>query len=263
MVAIDGGGPAHQGLDQALDVGGLEQVQAAHDVGDALQGVVVGHGQMIGGPGVLARQHHVAGRFRFGADQAGLAFGAFALLDKGKRVPGLFAQGLARPVQRQPPGIGAALSQQAGFFLRRVGTGPDGLGGTVRGVADGVEDFLPCAEATIEQAVRVQGLDDSGVVGQVIRLAAHRRLPVETEPGEVLKNGRLELRLAAGRVDVLDTQDEAPAHVARRRPGGQGRKGVALVQAAGGRGGEAGGEHGGSLEPDRLRWNRFAIPPTP
>ncbi|MNL30860.1 hypothetical protein D3C87_1526200 [compost metagenome] len=81
-------------------MGGLEQVQTAHDMGDPLQGVVVGDGQMIGGAGVLARQNHIARRFGPGADDAGLAAGTDALLDEGQGVPVRFAQGLARPIQR-------------------------------------------------------------------------------------------------------------------------------------------------------------------
>ncbi|MNX84865.1 hypothetical protein D3C86_1166820 [compost metagenome] len=121
--------------------------------------------------------------------------------------------------------------------------GADGFGGAVRGVADGVEDVLAGAETAIEQTARVQGVDDGGVVSQVVRLAPHGRLPIQTQPGQIFKDGGFVFRLAAGRVDVLDAQHKTPAGLARRYPGGQGREGVAPVQPAGGRGGEAGGEH--------------------
>ena len=51
---------AEQRLEQAVDVRRLEQVGAAHDVGDALRGIVDGDREMIGGRRILAREHDVA-----------------------------------------------------------------------------------------------------------------------------------------------------------------------------------------------------------
>ena len=48
-------------------MGGLEQVLAAHHVGDLLDRVVDHHGQVIGDAQILARQDHVAGAFGPGA----------------------------------------------------------------------------------------------------------------------------------------------------------------------------------------------------
>ena len=114
VVAIDGRGQVEQGLQQPLDVRGLEEVLAAYDVGDALQRVVDHDGQVIGDADVLAGQHHVAARQgRVDLDQAMLAARALTLLGEGQRPA---RQGLLGGVQRQAPGEGGAGRQALGFL---------------------------------------------------------------------------------------------------------------------------------------------------
>jgi hypothetical protein len=211
-------------------------------MGDALQRVVVGRRQMIGHARVLARQHHIPRRLRPGADPARLAVRSGALLMEAQRVPGA-AQSVPRPVQRQAPGERPSLVQQPRFLVRRVRAGPRRVGGPVGRLADVRHDLAAGAETAIQQAACVQVVDDGGIVAKVIGLAPHRRLPIQPQPGQILENRGLIFGPTAGLVDVLDAQDEAPACGARRRPGGQGREGVAPVQQAGGRRGEAGDEH--------------------
>ncbi len=47
----------------------------------------------------------------------------------------------------------------------------------------------------------------------MLRLAPHRLLPVEPEPPQVLEDRRLVFRPAAGRVDVLDAEQEPAARL--------------------------------------------------
>ena len=61
---------AQCGLEQAVDVAGVEQVRATGHQGHPLRCVVQGHRQMVGGRDLLARQHHVAERQRLGRDLA-------------------------------------------------------------------------------------------------------------------------------------------------------------------------------------------------
>ena len=68
---IFGRGQAEQCLEQTVDMGGGEQVHPAHDMGDALGGIVDGDGEMIAGGCVLAGEDHVAGGCRIGTDPAG------------------------------------------------------------------------------------------------------------------------------------------------------------------------------------------------
>ena len=57
-----------QRLEQPVDVGGGEEVAAAHDVGDALGGVVDRDGEMIAGRRVLAGEDDVAEQPGLGLD---------------------------------------------------------------------------------------------------------------------------------------------------------------------------------------------------
>ena len=73
----------------------------------------------------------------------------------------------------------------------------------------------------------------------MLGLAADRGLPAQPEPGEVLEDGGLEFRPAAGPVDVLDAQQKTPARLSRRGFREQRRIGMAEMEMARGAGGEA------------------------
>ena len=72
----------------------------------------------------------------------------------------------------------------------------------------------------------------------MLGLDADFAVPVEAEPGEVLEDGGVERGAAAGGVDVLDTEEEAPAGRARAARGEEGGVGVAEMEEAGGARGE-------------------------
>jgi hypothetical protein len=73
----------------------------------------------------------------------------------------------------------------------------------------------------------------------MVGLAPHRRFPAQAEPGEVVEQGGLELRPAAGDVDVLHAQEEAAAGLGGERAVGHGGIGVAEMEVAVRRGREA------------------------
>src|SRR3546814_8151340 len=75
------------------------------------------------------------------------------------------------------------------------------------------------------------------------RLAPHRAVPVEPQPGQILQDAVGELGPAAAGVDVLDAQQEMAARGARRLAGEQGRPGVSEMQPAGRARREAGHGH--------------------
>jgi len=64
----------------------------------------------------------------------------------------------------------------------------------------------------------------------MLQLPPHRGFPRDPEPGEVLINGGLEFRLAAGHVDVLDAQQQAAAGLTRQIGVQQRRKRVAEME---------------------------------
>jgi hypothetical protein len=263
-VAIGRGGQVQQGLQQALDVGGLEQVLAADHVGDPLQGVVQHHGQVIGHPDVLAGQDDVAGGLGTGGDQAGLAVGPRAFLDEAQVIEA--AQRAAGRVQRQPPGEGLAALQPRGLLVGMQRTADERLGRLVRRAAD--VQLLAGAKAAIDQALVAQHVDGPVIVGQVLGLAAHRLFPFQAQPGQVLQDRGLEFGTAAGGVDVLDPQHEPAVRRPgrRRRRSGPRRRG----RDAGGRSGRArsGWRSSSGPRPDRawrtcpgVRTRRAGRPP--
>src|SRR5579862_6349705 len=111
---------------------------------------------------------------------------------------------------------------RAVFALRRTaGAGDLGL------------DFLSGAEAGVEQPLRIEPRQGCLVVGEMLGLPPHVAIPIETEPGEVFADRRVEPGTAAAAVDVLDTQEKPPAGLARRMPAFPGRTNVAQVQISG------------------------------
>ena len=93
-------------------------------------------------------------------------------------------------------------------------------------------DRLARAEAWEDEAARLELVEASRVFDEVLRLPPHRFLPAQAEPGEVVIDRLLELGAAAGRVDVLDAQQEAPAGRGRKLRVEQRRVGVAEMKAA-------------------------------
>ncbi len=87
--------------------------------------------------------------------------------------------------------------------------------------------------------MRRKGVKRGGIVARVLALPARRRLEAKTEPGEIVSDRRLVARLAPRAIQVFNPQQEAAvqlfgdALVAKRRIG------VAKVQEAVRRRGEA------------------------
>jgi len=77
------------------------------------------------------------------------------------------------------------------------------------------------------------------MVGEILRLPAYRGFPGDAEPSQILINRVLKLRLASGRVDILDAQQEPAAGQARQIEIQECRKGMAEMQIAIGAWGKA------------------------
>lgn len=65
-------------------------------------------------------------------------------------------------------------------------------------------------EAGIQHILFSQLPYRSFIISQVRGLAAHRLVPRQAEPSEVLNDGRFIFRPAAAEVDILDAQQESP-----------------------------------------------------
>src|SRR5262249_9199422 len=84
----------------------------------------------------------------------------------------------------------------------------------------------------IDQALRFEPRQCRAVLFEMLALAAHRRLPYEAEPGEILEDRRLEFGAAARAVDILDAQQQAATRRPRHLEIGEGGQRVAEMQKA-------------------------------
>src|SRR5262249_8882110 len=107
------------------------------------------------------------------------------------------------------------------------------------GCGRGAGDVAACAGAGVDGVQVFQTLERCCVSLEVFRLDERTYVPVEAEPGEVLKDPRAGLGTNAACVEALDWQDHPATCAADREPGDQERPGVTQVEPAGGRRSEA------------------------
>ena len=193
----------------------VEQVVAAHDLLDALGGVVDHDRQVVGDRPVVAAHHEVVDHALDVAVQAvdesdALTAGAYPQGRRSRRPPRL-QLGLCEP----QAGAGIVAFRQRAVRRRRC-----------------LPDLGPRAEALVEAAAGAQLLDGRGIAVPACRLVRHPGVPVDPDRGEV---GQLLLGDAlpdAARVEVLHAHEEAAARRAGEQPGQQRGPQVAEVERA-------------------------------
>ena len=78
--------------------------------------------------------------------------------------------------------------------------------------------FAPRAKARVEHPHRIELVESGSVVVEMLGLLAHRAVPVEAQPGEILDD-RLGILVAApGPVDIFEAKQKAPPIAPRRPP---------------------------------------------
>jgi hypothetical protein len=234
---------AQERLEEAVDVGGVEQILAAGDERHPLGRVVDHDREVIARRHVLAGEHHVAEGSGVGLDPAGAHV-----------VPGERPGALERPGDVQPPGIGLAPSDPpgplgrvevaAGAGIEPLTRGPVGGGG---GGGDFLAHLLARAEAGIEHTRRAQPVERLAVERHALGLADDGPVEAQAEPAQILEDRGGEFRPAALRVEVLEAEQEAPAREPRRVVGEAGGIGMPQMQIARGARGET-GDVGGTVE---------------
>lgn len=208
MVPVTRLAKAEQRLQQAMDRGRSHEVAPARDVRHALQRVVDRDRQVIARRQIATLEDDIAPNLRRRRMLRGN--GALAIFSPAKirrrgaeRGPhveaerGLFAAGEA--VARMRPGEGAAGS---GIERRAVGVAP-----SVRGA----RDLRAAAKTGIDKAALIKARERLGVIFAMLALSARRHGKAKPKPGQVVSDGGLESRPAAGLVQVLDAQQRAPA----------------------------------------------------
>ena len=234
-----------------MDRGGLEEVGAAHDLLDLLRGVVHDDRHVVGRADVAPGEHDVA-------------HAAHQRLGRHGVVPGRDRAGVAEP-QGTGPSHGAGHVEADGVVGLRLGHGAAAACAGVDQPVGAVHrrallwrrerraDVGAAAAAGVGEAHGREAPDGVGVERQALGLAEHRPGPGEAEPGQVLLDQGLPFGAGAGRVDVLDAQEEAPEPAAL--PRGERGVRVAEVERPRGRGREA--------RPHRLRTITEAPRPMP
>jgi len=91
-------------------------------------------------------------------------------------------------------------------------------------------DFAPALEARINEPLCFESVEGGRVVVEVLALPAHRLLPGNAQPAEILADRRLVFRPTPLRVDVLDPQQQSPAGGLRHFVVEQRRVGMAEMQ---------------------------------
>ena len=95
----------------------------------------------------------------------------------------------------------------------RIERRPVGIARPVGRAIDLAGDVGARAETGVEEAPAGQILQRAGVIGEMFGLAAHRLLPDDAQPGQVLENGGLEIPAAAVKVDIFDSHQQLAAQL--------------------------------------------------
>ncbi len=111
---------AEQGLQQTMHAGGVKQVGAAHDVGDALRRVVHGDGQMVARRRVFARQNDVAPLGGIGGNGSGDIFIAFSTANAAAHPDSGLAQATFLPNDAINPVFEAAVDATSEAILNAM-----------------------------------------------------------------------------------------------------------------------------------------------
>jgi DNA-3-methyladenine glycosylase II len=224
VMMIGGLGQPEQRLQEAVHMGGRQQVLAASHQRHALQRIVERDREMVAGGRVLARQDHVAQEGRIDRDAPMRAIGEVEPSNPPRPLGGIQAQG-----------IGASRRDAFAPFQGWEMPAGAGIGAMLEPVRrlPSRRDLRARAETRIDEALALEPRQGGGVVIEMLGLAAHRPLPVEAEPGEVFVDGGLELGPRACAVDILDAQQEATGLPLGRAPGKEGRMSVTQMKPAG------------------------------
>jgi len=214
--------------EEKLAEGGLDEVFAPHDFGDAGLGIVHGAGELVTGDSVFAPHEEVAevaaGDGGLRAEVAVVEDECFVVGDAEAPVAGEVEWGGRSVGRRTPVGRVKRFVVFAAF---------------VRGGDGGFGEFAAGAVAGEDQAGGVEAGEGVAVGGETLRLGDDGFFPRKAEPAEVFEHGGDELGAAAGGVEVVVAEEQASAGGAGAFMGGPKRERVAEVQVAGGRGGEA------------------------
>jgi len=226
MMEVSGDRVTEERLEHAMEMGRLEKIDTANDVGDPLEGVVVDDREVVTRSDVFADKDGVTEAFGPGLLQTVDGVG-----------PGKVGAGPGkRFFEVETEGVGVTGGETCLAFPARELSAEPGIEGALAAVGSvsGPVYLAQNVAAGAEAGIQVAGFGKrsrgGGEIVAVFALVADGAFPLKPQPGQVLKNGGGILRRAAGRVDVFDAQEKTPTPLAGEGVGEQGRVSVALVE---------------------------------
>ena len=225
---------------------GRQYVAAPHHLGDAHQGIVQGHGQLVG--------HHAVGTAQ--GKIAAAVLQSERLLTQQAVLKMETSLGAAQAQAGTPP-PGLALTP---FFRAQMtaGTGIGGPGIIHMGGSGQLAQLLAGAITGIDQPGTVHGIQRRIIQGRAgaLKIGAARALlrhvalvrddtvhgrafvPVQPQPAQILHQSPGIFGTRTLGVDVLHAQDQRPSGAAHRQPGQEEGPGIAQMHVARGAGGQ-------------------------
>ena len=208
MVPIMRPGKAEQRLQQAMDRGRGDEVAPARDVRHTLQRVVDHHRQVIARGQIASLEDDIAPNLRRRAMLRGN--GALAIFSPAK----IRRRGVERAphveAERGPIAVGEAVARMRPGE-RAAGSGVERRAIRVAPSVRGARDLRAVAKTGVDKAALIKARERRRIVVAMLALPARRRGKAKSKPGQIVSYGRLELRLAAHTVQVLNAQEHASA----------------------------------------------------
>src|SRR5215470_1599373 len=175
------------------------QILAACDQGHSLDRIVDRYGEMVARGRLLASQHDIAKRQRVGWPAVS-SLHPIERPGQSKRARQIESQSIVEI--RSPFCSGLAIAEAA-------------------------------AGAGVERTHVCELVERAPVVFEMLRLPAHRTVPIEPEPGEIFEDRCRVFLPAASPVDILKTQQKTPSISARRAPPFERRANVTEMEIPG------------------------------
>lgn len=226
-------------LQEAVNVGGGEEVVAAGDIGDLLEGVIDHHGKVIGSRDVLTRQHDVSEDGGIDADHAP----DLVMEEQG-------VGEVARALGIQSPAMGiAGLQTLLALAVGNFSAGPRVVRafvpvGRMGHLRDLGVDFPSGAEAWIDDLLGPENIQGLLVGREAFALSEGGFIPLDSQPAQILLNLLVEFRTHASVIDVFEAEQMPPMVLLGETLGKKGCVGVTEVEFARRTGGKAGHNHG-------------------
>lgn len=222
-------GDAQGLIEKQLTRGGIEQVVATDDIGDARAGVVNDDGKLVGWRAVGLGDDEVA-------ELAGGVDGDRAVEAIGE---GEICIGYGKANSRRTRGAGGCLGGSGGGEAAAAGAGVNGSAIFGMGGGGGEFDLLARADAWVSMTGGEQLIGSLSVERKTVGLVDGTDIPIEAKPAKIFDCLLVSTGFDTRTVDILDAEEDLPVVLAGEKPVDEECACIAQMQGAGGRWGES------------------------